>query len=68
MFDKKKCRQCKYHAVREVGVHCNYSGVTGVTCLRRTASGGVIDTRGNNPKKCALYKKGERLKSRGELI
>lgn len=77
-FDKRKCLRCVYHAVgfgysvpigggRSVRVHCDFSGVTGSTCLKPETNGGVIDLRGTDYHHCQLYKKGD-ISSRREDI
>jgi len=60
MFDKRKCKRCKYHT-KVVGgnIACSYFSIKNVTCLRKQPDGEVIDTRGTDPKHCLLYEPGE---------
>jgi len=60
MYDKKKCKSCKYHShICTFGVHCNYS-LTGNTCIKRDKNNNKItDIRGNDPNKCLLYERGK---------
>lgn len=60
MYDKKKCKKCKYHGNLgdKSGIYCNYTVLSGCgICLKRVGSE-VIDTRGGDPKECRLYEKG----------
>lgn len=70
-FNRQKCIKCRYHGngcggynatiIGKNGHHytqsiyCNYSGITGKTCLQKDGS----DLRGTNYNKCQLYEKGK---------
>ena len=72
MFDKKKCKKCKYHAKYsgsrllsknepdsdEEAIMCNYCSITFDTCLR-LVDGKVIDQRGEDPDHCKLFVNGK---------
>lgn len=63
MYDKKKCKTCKYHGnmsgMYQNGTWCNYSGLSNDgTCLKRVGDE-VIDRRGGDSKNCLLYEKGK---------
>ena len=71
IFDKSKCAKCKYHgylgsvsnkqnaeAVEKV-IFCDFAHLQKQTCLY-SEHGKVLDRRGTNPEKCALYVKGNR--------
>ena len=65
MHDKKKCKTCQYSAQLSGGDHktviCYYSVVSGNgSCLKREGCK-IVDQRGNDPKHCLLYVKGERI-------
>ena len=72
MFNKEKCRKCKYYSVLDGGwydngsddrIFCNYSSCTGNTCTKRQ-NGKIIDIRGNDPENCKLFESGKRIKTR----
>ena len=60
--NKAKCRTCAYHRIMGGGVHmiCNYSCITGQTCLYKTDKG-IEDRRGDDYNNCKLYRKGVAL-------
>ena len=74
MFNKKKCRKCKYHSYvghavqrgeytgdyRDNQVVCFYSirSKSGHGCLHRVGKE-VIDRRGTDPENCKLFEEGE---------
>lgn len=56
MFNKKKCKSCKYSRfMTATGIHCDYSA-DGRTCLRRNGLG-IEDLRGDDPEKCKLFER-----------
>ncbi|MBP5595502.1 MAG: hypothetical protein J6Y02_08970 [Pseudobutyrivibrio sp.] len=69
-FNKRKCIKCAYHGHCGGGyslrigdsnrtIVCDYSGVTGSTCLK-TIDGKTVDLRGDDGEHCKLYKFGTR--------
>ena len=68
-FDKKKCKICNYRGERSGGYNlsCNYSGITGETCLKRGPKGTVIDIRGDDPENCLLFEPGKSNKRMDKL-
>lgn len=67
-FNKTKCSTCIYHS-KNTGsrngfqtIICNYSGVTGHTCLYQEGKK-VIDRRGDDFDHCKLRKVGEKKKN-----
>lgn len=68
-FNKQKCANCIYHSRNsgrvglETAITCNYSGVTGHTCLTTDEHRKVIDRRGDDFNKCKLRKVGTRGKT-----
>lgn len=75
-FNKSKCATCIYHSrnsgrVGKQPIICNYSGITGHTCL--TSEGRkVVDKRGDDFDNCKLRKVGTRghmsSKNKGGLL
>lgn len=63
MFNKRKCAKCKYHGNFNGGqIFCYYSALSNDgTCLT-LKNKKVVDRRGNDPKNCELFSKGENLK------
>lgn len=72
MFDKKKCKKCKYHmkisgGMRDLKLNrdnlqniiCAYSLITYTTCLYEE-NNEIKDRRGDDPKHCLLFKGGEK--------
>ena len=59
MFDKRKCRKCKYYGKTSGAESCSYSLWTQNTCLHKLPDGTVVDRRGDDPKHCKLYKQGK---------
>lgn len=70
MFDKSKCKQCKFHGYfgSKSGasynseynhIMCDYAKYNKRTCLRKQGTS-VIDIRGDDPKNCKLFIKGRR--------
>ena len=63
-FDKRKCASCVYRRKVSGGMYnssalcCDYSGVTGHTCLH-IVNGKVADHRGTDKSNCALYQEGD---------
>lgn len=62
MFNKKKCKTCKYHSNtslygRGQTVICGYATHTEKTCLV-TIGKETIDRRGKDPNNCQLYEEG----------
>jgi hypothetical protein len=67
-FCKSKCLKCKYHStgigysVDDKGkkrlVHCGYSLVTGLTCLRVNGNGKIKDIRGSQYMDCKCFEEG----------
>jgi hypothetical protein len=57
MFNKIKCKKCKYSmnisGFYSSKVFCNYCEIKNETCIKRDGT----DIRGNNPNKCLLYEK-----------
>lgn len=68
-FSPKRCAECKYRGVVSGGSsnrkrkrhYCNYSNITGTTCLKRVSADTIIDIRGNDYNACKLYTKGEQI-------
>lgn len=73
MFDKRRCRKCKFHGtvghVVQIGVErgdyrdnqivCDYLIKSGKgSCLKRVGAD-VIDRRGVDPNNCLLYEEGK---------
>ena len=59
MYDKNKCKTCKYRAMLKGYILCDYSNKSeNGTALKRCGKG-IIDTRGGDPNKCLLYEKGK---------
>ena len=68
-FQKNKCIKCKYHTKQVSGAYqarvggktipvaCDYSTVTGRTCLTEV-NGKIVDRRGNDYYNCKLFVKG----------
>ena len=70
MFNKKKCKTCKYHSRLSgmVGksdpnsiqtIMCAYSLAKHSTCLRYLDADTTYDMRGDDPDHCLLYEKGK---------
>ena len=66
MFNRKKCRNCKYHmAISGAGYSyqrgntmCGYSLITKTTCLR-LIDNEIYDMRGDDPENCLLFNTGD---------
>lgn len=61
MFNNKKCAKCKWRGgyYRHIStVTCDYGLIHNVSCIYYE-DGELKDRRGDNPKKCALYEKGD---------
>lgn len=78
-FDNKKCRSCIYRGHVSGGqkaikgqkmnnVCCNYSSVTGQTCLRDNGKYKPYDIRGNDYDDCELYKKGPAIINKPDTV
>lgn len=61
MFNKAKCKKCKYHGRGFSGVVCYYSVYNNRACLYRDGKE-VKDRRGQDPNECLLFEKGEQEK------
>lgn len=61
MFNKAKCKKCKYHGRGFSGVVCYYSVYKNKSCLYRDGKE-VKDRRGRDPNECLLFEKGEQDK------
>lgn len=56
MFDKNKCKKCVYMTYFNSQIGCGYFiHGPGGTCLKPKGDE-IVDIRGNDPKKCKLYK------------
>lgn len=67
-FKESRCAKCIYRmkmSIENEMLVCNYSGVTGQTCLTREGKK-VIDRRGDGSKPCKLFVAGERQRSKCE--
>lgn len=61
--NKSICRRCAYHIIvggNRQNLMCNYSCVTGTTCLHKTENG-VEDRRGEDYNNCKLFLEGDLL-------
>lgn len=47
MFDKRKCRKCKYYGKTSGAESCSYSLWTQNTCLHKLPDGTIVDRRGD---------------------
>lgn len=74
MYNKKKCRKCKYSSyiggghkkyTSDLKITCNYSMITDQTCLFRK-NGKIVDRRGNDPENCKLFDDGNKIRRRVE--
>lgn len=59
VFDKRRCRKCKYYSKTSGAESCSYSLWTNNTCLQKLPDGSITDRRGDDPKHCRLYKTGK---------
>lgn len=68
MFNKDKCKKCRYHSKYsggllvckgggELSIMCNYLAYAGETCLKMV-DGKVVDTRGEDPDNCFKFEEG----------
>ena len=69
MFNKQKCKTCKYHGYLgssgyeiPYNVMCNYAAITNQTCHYKGEGGKVEDRRGSDPENCQLYTEGRQYK------
>ena len=66
-FNKQKCMRCQYHcgctldSITSSYVICNYSSITGHTCLQRVSSNTIIDIRGDEYDNCKLFREGSKI-------
>ena len=66
-FSTKKCAKCIYRGVVTGGsatskrYYCNYSSITGTTCLKRISADTIIDIRCNDYNGCKLYTRGKQI-------
>jgi hypothetical protein len=58
MFDKRKCKKCKWHGnISFTETFCYYARIgTNGTCLKKIGDK-IIDQRGTDPKNCLLFEK-----------
>jgi hypothetical protein len=67
-FNKKKCRQCVYHASLSSGgtIICSFAtrNLNDDTCLYKGDDGKIHDRRGEDYEHCLLYIKGAPYKTR----
>lgn len=77
MYDKDKCRKCKYHGMTSSNnrmtaittCYCNYLSITGESCLEKDKygkavfdeSGKPIDRRGKDKHDCKLFEEGDKV-------
>lgn len=83
MYDKDKCRKCKYHGMTSSNnrmtaittCYCNYLSITGESCLEKDKygkavfdeSGIPIDRRGKDKHNCKLYEKGDKIMGKEKI-
>nr|DAS37244.1 MAG TPA: hypothetical protein [Caudoviricetes sp.] len=61
MYNKAKCKKCKYHGkLSSIGAYCYYSVIKNEACLYRKGKE-TIDRRGGDPNNCLLYEKGDKV-------
>ena len=58
MYDKTRCRSCKWRGWLGDNLACLYSFKTFDTCIARNGDK-VEDIRGDDPGNCKLYEKGK---------
>lgn len=60
MFNKEKCKKCKYHSIMSGSIMpiCNYGYYHMKPCLRRGEKGTIIDIRGDDPDNCKAFVEG----------
>lgn len=68
MFNKDKCKKCKYHAKVNCMITCDYAIKSdNGACIKRKGKYNV-DTRGNDPNNCLLYESGKAEKELRHII
>lgn len=74
-FNIEKCKKCKYRGAISgatkrhytktvVNVICNYSGITGHTCLYSDATNKTCDRRGEEYDNCKLFVEGALMRNK----
>lgn len=77
-FDTEKCKKCQFRGLisgatkqrtlkNTANIICNYSGVTGITCLYAERPNKIIDRRGDDRENCKLFKEGKIIKPKDRV-